>query len=331
MSALHFVMPHLLWALPLALLPLIGHGLNQFSFPGLEDWPHDKFGNLFKWLLRACAGLTIATLVVAAAGPYMEGGSTERYGEGAEIVIVLDRSGSMSESMANTVGLQTLPGNKTPEGFVSKISEARKTLETFMRKREADTFGLVVFNSSPISVAPLSSDRDLAKAALKSAEARSVGFTSLARALSMGLDYFRDRPITATRLILLVSDGDAVIDGEDLEVLKAKFQRMHTQLMWIYVRGDREPSVMDEQTDSASLTMHKEFANMGMAYQLFEVTDPAGLQKAIVEIGRLTNKPTKYAYRLPRRDLGLPLYILAFLLIAGLIWVKKLEISAWHA
>lgn len=331
MNALHFVMPQLLWLLPLALLPMIGHGLRQFDFPGLEYWPQDKFGNFFQWLLRGTAVLTLASLIIAASGPYVEGGTVVKKGEGAEIVVVLDRSGSMSESLANTVVLQTLPGNKTPEGFVSKISEARKTLEEFMRRREADTFGLVVFNSSPISVAPLSSDRDLPKAALKSAEARSVGFTSLARALAMGLDYFRDRPLTATRLILLVSDGDAVIEGEDLETLKAKFQRVHAQLMWIYVRGDREPSVMDSQVDSASLTMHKEFANLGMNYQLFEVTDPAGLQHAVAEVSRLTNKPTHYEYRLPRRDLAFYFYLAGLLFLGFLAWIKKMEINAWTA
>jgi mxaC protein len=235
----------------------------------------------------------------------------------------------MSESLAGTVNTQVLPGVQTPEGFVSKISAARETLEEFMRLREADTFGLVVFNSSPISVAPLSADRELAKAALQSAEARSVGFTALARALGMALDYFRERPVTATRLILLVSDGDAVIEGEDRAYLQQQFSRMRAQLIWIYVRGDREPSILTSDTDSASLSMHRVFGEMGMPYQAFEVTDAAGLQKAVNEVGRLTNQPTRYEYRLPRRDLAAPLYLAALLLLGALVWIKRLEITAW--
>ncbi len=329
MNTLHFLKPELLWSLPLALLPLWSHGLRQFSFPGLEDWPRDRVSGWLRWGLRIVGCLTLACLLLAAAGPFTEGGTDTRTGEGAEIVIVLDRSGSMSESLAGTVATQTLPGNQTPEGFVSKISAARDALVAFMNQREADTFGLVVFNSSPISVAPLSADRELAEAALKSAEARSVGFTSLARAMGMGLDYFRERAVTATRLILLVSDGDAVIEGEDLRYLQQQFNRQRAQLIWIYVRGDREPPILSGETDSASLSMHRVFGNMGMSYQAFEVNDAAGMQKAVAEVGRLTNRPTTYEYRLPRRDLAAPLYFAALLLLAALAWIKRLEITAW--
>lgn len=321
--------PALLWALPLSLLPLLGYGLRQFKFPGLQDWPADPLSGVMKWGMRTLCCLTLVALIVASAAPFTEGGVVTRKGEGAEVVIVLDRSGSMSESLAGTVETQTLPGNVTPEGFVSKISAARQTLEVFMQQREADTFGLVVFNSSPISVAPLSADRDLARAALQSAEARSVGFTALARALAMGLDYFRDRPLTANRLILLVSDGDAVVEGEDRVRLQQQFRRMQAQLMWIYVRGDREPSILDAGTDSASLTMHRVFGEFGVPYQAFEVSDAAGLQRAIGEIGRLTNQPTQYEFRLPRRDLAPHCYAAAMLLLGVLIWIKRLEMTAW--
>ncbi len=329
MSALHFLKPELLWGLPLALLPLLGHGVRRFDFPGLEDWPRDRWSEAMRIGLRVLGCLTLACLLVAAAGPFTEGGTVSRKGEGAEIVVVLDRSGSMSESLAGTVSTQVLPGLKTPEGFVSKISAARKTLEEFMRLREADTFGLVVFNSSPISVAPLTGDRELTHAALQSAEARSVGFTSMARALGMGLDYFRERPLTATRLILLVSDGDAIIEGKDRDYLQQQFQHIQAQLIWIYVRGDREPSIMTGETDSASLSMHRAFGGMGMPYQAFEVTDAAGLQKAVNEVGRLTNQPTRYEYHLPRRDLAPPFYLAALLLLGALAWTKRQEITAW--
>ena len=331
MNTLHFLKPELLWALPLSLLPLLSHGVRQFPFPGLEDWPRDRLSTLMRWGLRALACLTVLCLLLACAGPFTEGGTSSKVGEGAEIVVVLDRSGSMSESLADTVSTQVMPGVQTPEGFVSKISAARKTLEEFMRLREADTFGLVVFNASPISVAPLSADRELAKAALQSAESKSVGYTSMTRALGLGLDYFRDRPLTATRVILLVSDGDALIEGQDREALRQMFNRLHVQLIWIYVRGDREPSIVDGQVDSQSLTMHRVFGDMGMPYQAFEVNSPEGLHKAIEEVGRLTNQPTRYEYRLPRQDLAAPLYLAAMLLLGLLIWIKRLEITAWKA
>jgi mxaC protein len=166
MNALHFYKPELLWLLPLTLLPFISHGIKTFKFPGLEDWPHDLTSNWLRWGVRAIASLTLATLILAAAAPFTEGGTDSRVGVGAEIVIVLDRSGSMSEGLKHH-------DDAKDSAFISKIEAARKVLLKFMLQRPADTFGVVAFNAAPISVAPLSSDRDLAKAALLSAQSQS--------------------------------------------------------------------------------------------------------------------------------------------------------------
>ena len=324
LANLHFMKPEMLWLLPLAILPLFSHGIHQYDFPGLEDWPKDRLSTLMRWGLRSIAALSLASLLLAAASPFSEGGTATNIGNGAEIVVVFDRSGSMTDPLAGE--------NGRSDDYVSKIKAARQVLLDFMQQRVADTFGVVVFNSSPISVAPVSADRALAEAALESAEARSVGFTALARALGLGLEYFRDRPLTANRIILLVSDGDAIIEGEDRDFLQQAFNRQQSGLIWIYVRGDREPSIMESRqpTDSQSLSMHRIFNQMGMPYQAFEVNSYEGMQKAIEEVSRLTNHPTRYEYRLPRRDLAAPLYWIALICIGLLVWIKHLEISAWQ-
>jgi mxaC protein len=204
---------------------------------------------------------------------------------------------------------------------------------------------MVAFNASSISVAPLSSDRALAEAALLSAQSQSTGFTALGRALALALDYFEGRPYTATRLILLVSDGDAIIEGEDQAILKQEFIRQRAQLMWIYVRGEREMSILDSviagdneietQADIAyaatkqSASMHEVFQQLGMPYQAFEVESEEGLQTAIKAISQATNKPTRYELRLPRKDYGVYFYMLTMLLLTALIFVKRLEIKVW--
>jgi mxaC protein len=283
MSNLHFLNPDLLWLLLLALLPLIKHGIKQFNYPSLADWPDDVFSNALKWGVRLLASLAIAALVVAAAAPFTEGGTTTRTGKGAEIVVVLDRSGSMSEGLKGQEYDQSQSGGK----FTSKIEAARKMLLKFMKQRPGDTFGMVAFNASAISVAPLSADRDLAEAALESAQSQSTGFTALGRALALSLNYFEGRPYTATRLILLVSDGDAIIEPEDQAVLKQAFSEKRVQLMWIYVRGKRELTVLDtviagdneiitEQDETRAhekqtASMHEVFKQLGVPYHAFEV------------------------------------------------------------
>lgn len=340
MNALHFFKPELLWLLPLALLPLISYGVKQFSFPGLEDWPKDFLSDYLRWGVRALAMLTLICLIIAAAAPFTEGGTVTRVGEGAEIVVVLDRSGSMSENLQNN----DQSANAKP---ISKIEASRKVLLKFMDQRPADTFGVVAFNAAPIRVAPLSADRELAKAALQSAEANSSGFTALNRALAMGLDYFNGRPFTATRLIMLVSDGDAVIEGEDRVILKQLFKQYRAKLIWVYVHAGVEKNIlnsviagdneivtnaeMEKIEMDQNVAMNRLFEALEIPYQAFEVNSEEGLQHAVAEIERATNKPTRYEYRLPRQDYAVYFYLMAMLLLGALFWLKQIEIKAWKA
>lgn len=348
MAHLHFVYPHFLWLMLAAILPFIGHGIRLQSYAALHDWPADRFSAVMRWMLRGLAALALLALALAVATPYTEGGSVEKIGKGAEIVVVLDRSGSMSEGLKGHEQGRQSQNDAQPQPtvpFLSKIEAARTVLLKLMQARSADTFGVVAFNAAPISVAPLSSDRALAEAALRSAQSQSTGFTARNRALALGLDYFANRPYTATRLILLVSDGDAVIEPDDQKVLRQLFQQYRAQLVWIYVRGEREQSILDtviagdnEVEDpiveaalakQASASMHSVFQQLGMPYQAFEVDDAAGLNLAIQAVANATNKPTRYQYRLPRQDYAGGCYVLSALLMAVLFLLKRQELGQW--
>ena len=325
LSHLHWTYPWVLWALPLATWPLFDYGARTFAYPRTADWPADALSSWLRAALRAAGALSVALLVVASAAPYLEGGTQTLSGQGAEIVIVLDRSGSMSEPLIGTSGAHDVHENK--------INAARRVLLAFMQRRPGDTFGMTTFNASPIGVAPLSEDRELVEAGLVSAEARSEGYTAPASALALALDYFRDRPLTAARIVLLVSDGGATIKEENREKLRALFAERHASLMWIYTRGEEEPSILAPRRGAAtdSLSLHEFFGGMGSPYEMFEVTSGEGLERAVAEVGRLTNLPTRYEQRLPRRDLAAPLFALALAGIGVLICARSMEVQAWES
>ncbi|HEV7490118.1 MAG TPA: vWA domain-containing protein [Rhodanobacteraceae bacterium] len=324
LTHLHWTYPWALWALPLAVLPLFDYGARTFAYPRTADWPADRASSVLRALLRAAGAFCVAALVVASAAPYLEGGSQTLSGQGAEIVIVLDRSGSMSEPLIGTTGAN--------DHHENKINAARRVLLAFMQRRPGDTFGMTTFNASPIGVAPLSEDRGLVEAGLVSAEARSEGYTAPASALALALDYFRERPLTAARIVLLVSDGGATIKEENREKLRALFAERHATLIWIYTRGDEEPSILAPRRNAStdSLSLHEFFGNMGSPYEMFEVTSPEGLERAVSEVGRMTNLPTRYEQRLPRRDLAEPLFALALAGICILIAARSLEVREWQ-
>lgn len=326
--SLGFTQPWLLLLLPLALLPLLRQGLPQYAHPGLSFLPVDPASRLMFALLRLLAALCVFSLVLAAAGPYAEGGSIVHTGNGAQIVLVFDRSGSMSEDLSD--GLPTESAERAPHE--AKIAAARRLLLDFMQRRRGDMFGVVAFASSPIAAAPLTDDREMTQAALASAQARSLGFTALAKALALALDYFRELPYTASRVLLLVSDGGAQISREDGERLRRLFAERRASLIWIYTRGEREPSVRDGSTDinfSQSQSMHDYFARLDVPYQLLEATSSQGMREAVAQVARMTNLPTRYLEHLPRRDLAPYLYSLAILLLLLLCAAKARELEAW--
>ena len=324
LTHLHWTYPWVLWALPLACVPLIDYGARTFAYPRLAEWPADAASRWLQRLLRAAGAATLVVLVVASAAPFLEGGTKTLAGEGAEIVIVLDRSGSMSEPLV---------GSADAGREESKINAARRILLSFMKRRPGDTFGMTTFNASPIGVAPLGADRAIVEAGMVSAEARSEGYTAPASALALALDYFRGRPLTASRVVLLVSDGGANIEEDNREKLRALFAERHATLIWIYTRGDQEPSALapPRHGHSESYTLHTFFQTLGSPYEIFEVTNAEGLEHAIGEVSRMTNLPTRYEERLPRRDLAEPLFVVALVGIALLALARSLEVREWHA
>jgi mxaC protein len=77
--------------------------------------------------------------------------------------------------------------------------------------------------------------------------------------------------------------------------------------------------------------MHEFFASIGTPYEMFEVIDAAGLERAIAEVGRMTNLPTRYEQHLPRKDLGAPLFAFAAACVLALIAARLLEVRTWLA
>jgi mxaC protein len=328
LNHLHWTYAPVLWLLPLALLPLFNYAARRFAWPSTADWPRDLASDIVQWLLRLVGALTVIALVVASAAPYLEGGTRTLSGTGAEIAIVLDRSGSMSEPLVGTADAGSIRGETHVD---SKIEAARRVLLAFMQRRPGDTFGLITFNASPIAVAPLGEDRQLVESALVSAEARSEGYTAPARALGLALDWFRDRPRTASRVVLLVSDGGATISSENRAKLTQLFRQREAALIWIYTRGDQEPSIrVPKEFATESLSMHEFFASLGSPYEMFEVTSSEGLERAVAEVGRLTNLPTRYEVHLPRKDLAAPLFAFALAGIVLLFVARLLELRQWQ-
>lgn len=321
-----FMQPEWLLLLPLALIPWFRMGQKAVDYGSMRMVPDDPLSFHLDRVLRLLGCAAVICLIVGISSPYIRERRVEREGKGAHIVLLLDRSSSMNENFTGRY-----LGAKASE---SKSAMARKLLSEFVERRQHDLFAMVAFAAAPIYVLPLSDDRTAVKAAISASGRRGHGVTHIAPGLAMALDFFRDHPKDASRMILLVSDGAARIDDMTREQLRQAFKESGSTLYWIYLRNptsarlDEEPQNPNESTTPEYFLNHY-FRSLDIPYKAFEAENPDAMEKAIHEVEQQANLPLRYQETIPRFDLGPHFLIPALILMLMLYFSRCLEVHAW--
>ncbi len=313
------------WILPFTLLALLpffrsNHRRNRYS--SLEIIPFDWVSASFFLCLRLISAAVILLLILGLASPYRHEQTVERIGKGAHIVLLLDRSASMNENFAGRYF-----GGEAKE---SKVAVARQMLIEFIKRRKDDLFGLISFSTSPIHVLPLTQNKTAILSAIQATKSRGRGVTNIAPGLSMALDFFTGKPITGSRVILLVSDGAARIDKTTQTTLSQLFSQNRAMLYWIYLRNKHSVSLSKKppnanETTTPEYFLHQFFLTMGIPYHAFEAENPDALQHAIEEIEKLENNPIRYREKIPRHYLDDLCFQMAIIGLILLLLVKYFE------
>ena len=156
---MHFLYPWLLLLLPLSVLPWLWPGQAAVSVPSLGMLPRDRLSEQVSVLLKLAMSLALAGLVFALASPFRPAETETRTGQGAQIILLLDRSSSMDQPFYNK-DYTHIPGLAQPLARMeSKGSVARRVLSDFVSARKNDRFGMLVFSTRPIEVLPLTTER----------------------------------------------------------------------------------------------------------------------------------------------------------------------------
>ena len=166
MSFIGFDDAWVLWLLPLVLIPLLAPAGLSMDNGWLAFAPRDRASDLLGWALRAAASLALAALLFAMAGPHRPEYTVERVGQGAEIVLLLDRSRSMDEPMLPKGAQPALFSSGSSKDFESKGKMARRLLAEFSRGRPEDLLGMVLFSASPIPVLSFTQKQEMIEAAI---------------------------------------------------------------------------------------------------------------------------------------------------------------------
>lgn len=317
--------PAVLLLLPLALLPLIFSIQRPQGYPSLSAVEPDALSRTVDVGLHLSGSIAVAALIAGIAGIHLKGQTVERVGEGAHIVLLLDRSSSMDDTFA---------GGQPGIGEDSKSAAARRLLREFIARRPHDRFGVAAFSTMPMHVLPITSHKDAVLGAIDAITRPGLAYTNVGLGLAMALSMHDADPTAASRAILLVSDGAAVIDRRVQERLRAAIAKRPVSLYWLYLRTAGAPGIFDPPGEGVPDTpqalperhLNLFFHTLKVPYRAFEAENPQAVADAITEIDKLERNPIRYQERIPERDLAWLAYLIAAGAVSLLLLAKLAEV-----
>ena len=181
------------------------------AFRGTRSWK-----NFLRPVLFVFRILTLCCLIIALARPQTRNDEQLVNGEGIDIVLCLDISGSM------------LAQDFTP----NRMEAAKNVASEFIDNRPTDRIGLVIFSGEAFTMCPLTTDRNVLKTQLFNVQSGLLeDGTAIGSGLATGVDRLRNSP-SKSKVIILLTDGEnngGLIDPNTAkEIAKSVGVRVYT-------------------------------------------------------------------------------------------------------
>ena len=181
------------------------------AFRGTRSWK-----NFLRPVLFVFRVLTLCCLIIALARPQTRNDEQLVNGEGIDIVLCLDISGSM------------LAQDFTP----NRMEAAKNVASEFIDNRPTDRIGLVIFSGEAFTMCPLTTDRNVLKTQLFNVQSGLLeDGTAIGSGLATGVDRLRNSP-SKSKVIILLTDGEnngGLIDPNTAkEIAKSVGVRVYT-------------------------------------------------------------------------------------------------------
>jgi Ca-activated chloride channel homolog len=194
-----FAMPFFFWlALLLPLMIFFYWRNNNLSQASIKVPSIKNFSGLasfrtsirhFPFVLRL---LALSALIIAMARPQTKNDEQQAEGEGVDIVLCIDVSGSM-----------------TAQDFIpNRMEAAKKVASDFIDRRLTDRIAIVIFSGESFTQCPLTTDRAVLKSAVESIRNGLLeDGTAIGDGLSTSVDRLRSSK-TKSKVIILLTDGE---------------------------------------------------------------------------------------------------------------------------
>ena len=331
---MYFENLYFIFFLPICILPWLFLPLNSLIVRNLPILPDNKQSLLFELLIKLSLSLSLFFLLIGLSKPTVPETLAEKTGLGAEIVLLLDRSRSMDQPYGKVDPNRSLIINQ--RAVSTKSVAARDVLKDFVKNRPTDFFGLINFSSRPIKIFPLTQKHDAIQKAISSSTlGRSLAETDISAVLIDGLNYFQNRHYTASRVLMLISDGGALIDPITRVKIKELANKYRVSMYWIYLRGRGSPGIVNEDMNEDAVGavpeffLNQYFKSLGVPYKVYEASDSEQLKMALEEIDKLQKMPTRFIETIPPKSFSHKAFILALILLTPFVFVALFEVSEW--
>ncbi|MBL7739227.1 MAG: VWA domain-containing protein [Chitinophagaceae bacterium] len=239
--------------------------------------------NRFRHLPFILRLLAISSLILALARPQKRNDQSQTEGEGIDIVLCMDVSGSM------------LSSDISP----SRLEVAKEVAADFIRSRPVDRIGLVIFSGEAFSQVPLTTDKNTLLEQVLSLQSRKylMDGTVIGEGLATAVDRLSESS-SKSKVIILLTDGKEdppetrLIDPlTALEIAKTKGVRVYTIGMGampstIVERQENTPAPKNPAIDFIDVQLLQNIAEQtGGRY--FRAKDKEALQYIYDQIDKL--------------------------------------------
>ena len=182
--------------------------------------------------------LVIVLMVLGFARPQWKSMVKQKSFLARDILLVMDLSYSMQDSFEETKGPMKID--------VSKLAAAQ-----FIERRENDRIGLLVFGDETFGSWPLTRDLKLILKKVDRLGSTFYGGTDLAKPFLKAMDHFGEMGQSEKRILVYLSDGQAVIPPEVKEEIIARLRKMSIHLYLVGIQLRRENKDILEIVEAA--------------------------------------------------------------------------------
>lgn len=278
--------------------------------------------NYFRHLPFILRLLAVSALIVALARPQTRNDQRQTVGEGIDIVLCMDVSGSMGSR-------DILP---------SRMEVAKEVAIDFVMGRPVDRIGLVIFSGESFSQVPITTDRNTLIAQIQSLQSRRYlkDGTVIGEGLATAVDRL-SKSTAKSKVIILITDGkEDAPDSRLIDPLTAlEIAKSHGVKVYSIGMGVM-PSTVDEQTGNTGVrSTAVDFIDEQLLRRIAEETggkyfrakDKEGLQNIYKQIDQLEKSKVEYTSYKRYEELFLPLALaaLGFLFLEILLRLTLLK------